>query len=162
MRAFRAFSEKVAAGFPPARSLGVACRFGSMLRRAKAGSQKMRPLKKSGVRVGLAAMAAGLMLGQGQALAADSTRGKLLFTQKYGCFGCHGTEGQGSPVTGPKLAPNPLPYDALASFVRTSNGAMPPFREAILPNEDLADIYAYLQSIKPGPDYKSIPLLNSK
>jgi hypothetical protein len=39
---------------------------------------------------------------------------------------------------------------------------MPPFREAILPNEDLADIYAYLQSIKPAPDWKTIPLLNSK
>jgi hypothetical protein len=38
---------------------------------------------------------------------------------------------------------------------------MPPFREQILPNEDLADIYAYLQSIKPSPDPKSIPLLNN-
>jgi hypothetical protein len=37
---------------------------------------------------------------------------------------------------------------------------MPPYREAILPNDDLADIYAYLQSIKPAADYKSIPLLN--
>jgi mono/diheme cytochrome c family protein len=118
-----------------------------------------------GVRMGLAAMAAGLLLGQGligSALAADAARGKILFTQKYGCFGCHGTEGQGSPVTGPKLAPNPLPYDALSAFVRTSNGPMPPFREAILPNEDLQDIYAYLQSIKPAADYKTIPLLSGK
>jgi mono/diheme cytochrome c family protein len=126
-----------------------------------------------GVRVtaGLAALAAGLfiapilgpiLLGQGAALAADAARGKILFTQKYGCYECHGTQGQGSPVTGPKLAPNPLPYDTLSAFVRTSNGPMPPFREAILPNADLEDIYAYLQSIKPAPDYKSIPLLNNK
>jgi mono/diheme cytochrome c family protein len=113
------------------------------------------------VRVGLAAIAAGLVFGHGAALAADAARGKILFTQKYGCYECHGTEGQGSPVTGPKLAPNPLPFEALSAFVRTSSGAMPPFREQILPNEDLADIYAYLQSIKPSPDPKSIPLLNN-
>jgi len=122
-----------------------------------------------GVRMGLAAMAASLVLSIGivtitpdGALAADAARGKILFTQKYGCFQCHGTEGQGSPVTGPKLAPNPLPYEALSAFVRTSNGPMPPFREAILPNPDLQDIYAYLQSIKPSPDYKTIPLLSGK
>ena len=114
------------------------------------------------VRVGLAAIAASLALGQGPAMAADAARGKILFTQKYGCYECHGTEGQGSPVTGPKLAPNPLPYDSLSAFVRTSNGAMPPFRESILSNADLEDIYAYLQSIKPAPDYKTIPLLNNK
>jgi mono/diheme cytochrome c family protein len=113
------------------------------------------------VRVGLAAMTAGLLLGSGAALAADAARGKILFTQKYGCYECHGTEGQGSPVTGPRLAPNPIPFETLSAFVRTSSGAMPPYREQILPNEDLADIYAYLQSIKPGPDPKSIPLLNN-
>jgi len=113
------------------------------------------------ISVRLAALAAGLLIGQAAALAADAARGKILFTQKYGCYQCHGTEGQGSPVTGPKLAPNPLPFEALSAFVRTSSREMPPFREAILPNEDLADIYAYLQSIKPGPDYKAIPQLNN-
>jgi mono/diheme cytochrome c family protein len=114
------------------------------------------------VRVGLAAIAAGLALGQVQAVAADAVRGKILFTQKYGCYECHGTEGQGSPVTGPRLAPDPKPFETIQAFVRSSNGPMPPFREAILPNDDLADIYAYLQSIKPAPDWKTIPLLNGK
>src|SRR5436309_9815311 len=110
--------------------------------------------------LGLAAFAAILFLCQGAALAADAARGKVLFTQKYGCFQCHGTVGQGSPITGPKLAPNPMPYDALANFVRTTNRLMPPYKEAVLPNEDLQDIYAYLQSIPPSPDPKSIPLLS--
>jgi mono/diheme cytochrome c family protein len=101
-----------------------------------------------------------LVLGQA-AEAADAARGKILFTEKYGCYQCHGTQGQGSPVTGPRLAPNPIPFEALSAFVRTSSREMPPFREAVLPNEDLADIYAYLQSIKPGPDYKTIPMLNN-
>jgi mono/diheme cytochrome c family protein len=115
--------------------------------------------------VRLAAAAAGLVIGliigQAAAPAADAARGKILFTEKYGCYQCHGTQGQGSPVTGPRLAPNPIPFEALSAFVRTTSREMPPFREAVLPNEDLADIYAYLQSIKPGPDYKSIPMLNN-
>jgi mono/diheme cytochrome c family protein len=111
--------------------------------------------------VGLAALAASLLIGQAAAPAADAARGKVLFTQKYGCYQCHGTEGQGSPVTGKQLAPNPLPYEALSAFVRTTSREMPPFKEAVLPEADLADIYAYLQSIKPGPDYKSIPQLNN-
>ena len=93
------------------------------------------------------------------ALAADAARGKILFTQKYGCYQCHGTEGQGSVITGPKLAPDPIPYDALSAFIRTSSRNMPPFREAILPNTDLEDIYAYLKSIPPAKDWKTIPLL---
>ena len=110
--------------------------------------------------LGLAALAASLLASQGGALAADAARGKILYNQKYGCFQCHGTVGQGSPITGPKLAPNPMPYEALSAFVRTTNRQMPPYREPVLPNDDLADIYAYLQSIPAGKDYKSIPLLN--
>ena len=113
------------------------------------------------VSVRLAALAAGLVIGQAAVLAADAARGKILFTEKYGCDQCHGTQGQGSPATGPRLAPNPIPFEALSAFVRTTSREMPPFREAVLPNEDLADIYAYLQSIKPGPDYKSIQMLNN-
>jgi len=123
-------------------------------------------MNMSGFRVSarLATLVAGLMVGQfaigtGAAFAADAVRGKTLFTQKYGCYQCHGTEGQGSAITGPKLAPDPLPYDALSAFVRTSSRNMPPFREQILPNADLEDIYAYLKSIPPAKDWKTIPLL---
>src|SRR5215472_1750881 len=96
------------------------------------------------IRVGLAALAASLLAAHA-AVAADAARGKTLFTQKYGCFECHGTEGQGSAITGPRLAPNPIPYEALSNFVRTSSRNMPPYREKILPDADLQDIYAYLQ-----------------
>jgi len=103
------------------------------------------------------AMAA-LLLWQLEALAASAEKGKILFVQ-YGCFQCHGTVGQGGNA-GPKIAPDPLPYEALANFIRTTSRQMPPYREAVLPNEDLADIYAYLQSIPAPPDYKTIPLLS--
>jgi mono/diheme cytochrome c family protein len=109
----------------------------------------------------LAAFAAGLFVAQGGALAASAENGKIAFV-KHGCWQCHGFEGQGSVATsnGKALAPDPLPFETLSSFVRTTNGPMPPFSEAILSNEDLADIYAYLQSIPKPPDYKTIPLLN--
>jgi|SRR4051812_29476623 len=110
--------------------------------------------------IALATLAGGLFLGAAGASAADAARGKQLFSEKYGCYQCHGYMGQGSPISGPKLAPNPMPYEALANFVRTTNRAMPPYKEQILPNEDLQDIYAYLQSVPASPDPKSIPLLN--
>jgi mono/diheme cytochrome c family protein len=106
----------------------------------------------------LAAVAAGLALGGGDGFAASAEKGKQLFL-KNGCWQCHGERGQGG-VAGRTLAPDPIPFDTLKNFVRTTNREMPPFRESILPDEDLADIYAYLQSIPKGPDPKSIPLLN--
>ena len=108
--------------------------------------------------VGLAALAAGLCIGPGAALAASAEKGKIAYMQ-FGCWGCHGMVGQGG-VTGPKLAPDPIPYEAFVAFTRTTNRAMPPYREAVLSNEDLADIYAYVQSIPKPSDHKSIPLLN--
>jgi ubiquinol-cytochrome c reductase cytochrome c subunit len=105
----------------------------------------------------LAAFAAGTVLGNAAGFAASAEKGKQLFL-KNGCWQCHGESGQGG-VAGRTLAPDPLPFDALKAFVRTTNRAMPPYREQILSDDDLAEIYAYLQSIPKTPDPKSIPLL---
>ena len=124
----------------------------------------MRLVRSTVVRsFGLAALAAGLAtlatFGSSAALAAgDAAKGKQDF-MKYGCWQCHGTIGQGSPVTGPKLAPDPLPLEAMSAFIRNSNRTMPPYREAVLPNQDLEDIHAYLSSVPKPADYKTIPLL---
>jgi ubiquinol-cytochrome c reductase cytochrome c subunit len=115
-------------------------------------------MKSRSVVVGLAAFAASLALGQAGALAASAEKGKQAFLL-HGCWQCHGYQGQGG-VTGLKLAPNPIPFETLSTFVRTTSRAMPPFSKEILSDEDLADIYAYLQSIPKGPDPSSIPLLN--
>src|SRR5579871_4341584 len=111
-----------------------------------------------GAIIGPAAFAAALLVGAAIADAASAEKGKGAFVQ-HGCWQCHGYQGQGG-VTGPKLAPDPIPFETLSNFVRTTSRNMPPFREEILSNDDLADIYAYLQSIPKGPDPKSIPLLN--
>ena len=107
---------------------------------------------------GLAALAASLVLGCGRALAASAEKGKAAYVQ-HGCWACHGFQAQGG-VTGPKLAPDPMPIEAFTAFVRSTDRTMPPYMEAILSNEDLADIHAYLQTIPKSADYKSIPLLN--
>jgi mono/diheme cytochrome c family protein len=76
-----------------------------------------------------------------------------------GCYTCHGTLGQGAS-TGPRLAPDPLPYQAFSQQVRQPRQDMPRYAPQFLSDQDLADIYAYLQSIPQGPAPATIPLLN--
>jgi mono/diheme cytochrome c family protein len=93
--------------------------------------------------------------------AASAEKGKIAFT-KNGCWQCHGFNGQGSVATsnGRVIARTALPLDAFKSFVRTTNGAMPPFRPAVLSDNDLDDIYAYLQSQPQPKAVSDIQLLN--
>ena len=106
------------------------------------------------------AVIAALVVGGGAALAASAENGKIAYV-KHGCWQCHGLLGQGSIATsnGTVIGPSALTFEIFANFVRSANRAMPPYREAILSNADLADIYAYLQSIPKPPDANSIPLL---
>lgn len=82
--------------------------------------------------------------------AGDPERGFETF-MRVGCFQCHGTVGQG-PISGPKLAPDPLPLEALRAYIRAPAQVMPPYVESVLSDEDVADIHAYLESIPPAPD----------
>jgi ubiquinol-cytochrome c reductase cytochrome c subunit len=107
-----------------------------------------------------AAVVGAIGLGAGAALSASAEKGKAAF-MKFGCWQCHGTVGQGGITSqGKVLAPDPLPYESFSAFVRTTNRGMPPYSEVVLPNADLADIYAYLQAQPKTADPKSIPLLN--
>ena len=92
--------------------------------------------------------------------AGNVENGKKLFTSD-GCYECHGFEGQGAQQTSaPTIGPPPLPFEAFAKYVHQPTGSMPPYTAKILPDAELADIYAYLKSIPPPPQPKSIPLLN--
>ena len=97
-----------------------------------------------------------LLLGVCAAHAASPEHGKAVY-MKMGCWQCHGTVGQGG--AGPRIAPDPIPDETFAAFLRTTSRAMPPYREKILSDGDLSDIYAYLQSIPKPADAASIPLL---
>jgi mono/diheme cytochrome c family protein len=96
---------------------------------------------------------------QAAAPTGDATKGKSSF-ERTGCWQCHGRQGQGGR-DGPRIAsPVPMAWPVLSAFVRTTKRAMPPYTEKVLSDQDLADIYAYLRSIPPAPDFKTIPLLN--
>jgi mono/diheme cytochrome c family protein len=74
---------------------------------------------------------------------------------KYGCWQCHGTEGHGT-LAGPKLGPDPIPYEGFSAFVRGSSREMPPYRESVLPEPDLVKIHEYLKSRPPAVDTRSL------
>ncbi|MBR8094673.1 c-type cytochrome [Burkholderia cenocepacia] len=77
---------------------------------------------------------------------ADPETGRAIYMRK-GCFECHGPVGQGSIMSGPALAPSPVPLEAMTAYVRAPKGQMPVYSEKILSDEDLSLIHAYLASI---------------
>ena len=90
--------------------------------------------------------------------ARNAENGKRLY-KRDGCFECHGFEGQGAPVTGPRLAPDPIPIEAFTAYVRHPAGNMPPYTSKVVSDRELAEIYAFLQSVPKPPDAKDIPAL---
>jgi mono/diheme cytochrome c family protein len=89
--------------------------------------------------------------------AGNADHGKELWNTYY-CYSCHGSDGQGG--AGAKVAPNPPNYNRVRSYVRKPTGGMPPYISRNLPDQDLADIYAYLKTIPAAKQAKDIPLLN--
>jgi mono/diheme cytochrome c family protein len=109
----------------------------------------------------LIAAAAFAGLAGGAALAqpkGDGVHGKKIYIT-YGCYQCHGYQGQGSASAGPKLAPNPLPFDAVDRQLRKPRDRMPVYTHVTTSDADVADIYAYLQSIPKAKTVAEIPLL---
>ncbi len=94
-----------------------------------------------------------------QAPQGSAERGKKLYQDKW-CHSCHGTVGQGGERgAGPRIAPSPFPYEAFVMQTRRPRANMPRYPAEFLSDQELADIYAYVASIKPGPAAKDIPLL---
>jgi mono/diheme cytochrome c family protein len=90
--------------------------------------------------------------------AGNAENGKRLFV-KDGCYECHGREGQGSSMSGPRIAPDPIPFDSLLAYVRKPRGEMPPYTAKVISDRELADIYAFLQSRPHPPSAKAKALL---
>ena len=82
--------------------------------------------------------------------AGNAENGKRVF-MKDGCYECHGREGQGSNMSGPRIAPNPPPLEVILGYVRKPSGEMPPYTAKVISDAELTDIYAYLQS-RPRPE----------
>jgi cytochrome c553 len=104
-------------------------------------------------------------------LAQNAGNGKVLFETRYRCYSCHGFSGQNGP--GARLVPMKMTQQAFAAFVRHprdprkdsspsgQQDRMPPYSAKVLPDADLADIYAHIKSLPDSKAAKDIPLLNS-
>lgn len=93
--------------------------------------------------------------------AGDAARGKAIF-EKNGCYECHGYVGQGGTPAGPRIAPDPIPWQAMAAYIRKPAGEMPPFSSKLVPDKDVQDIYAYLKSVPPPADPNRIPTFTAR
>ena len=109
----------------------------------------------------LLAMAASTVFAQEPPPAGSVDRGYPVY-MKFMCYTCHGTLGQGADRGARARSSRRgwLPYPAFALQTRTPRLDMPPYRQQFLSDQELADIYAYLLTIKPSPEAKDIPLLN--
>jgi mono/diheme cytochrome c family protein len=107
----------------------------------------------------MAALAAAISLSApAQGPAGDAARGKAIYMKNM-CDSCHGSAGHGSRY-GPRLTP-PFPWAAFAQQTRHPRESMPRYAVEFVSDQDLADIHAYLSSIKPGPKASDIPLLKN-
>jgi mono/diheme cytochrome c family protein len=94
------------------------------------------------------------------ALSGNAETGKKIFT-KDGCYGCHGREGQGAAQgAGPRVGPTQLSFEAFTNYIRQPTAQMPPYTSKVISGQELADMYAYLQSRPKATPSKDIPLLN--
>jgi mono/diheme cytochrome c family protein len=89
----------------------------------------------------------------------NAENGKKLFTAK-GCYECHNYTAAGG-VTGPRLAPRPIPFPAFTKAIREPREEMAPYTARVLTDQEVADIYAFLLTIPAPPAVNTIPLLNN-
>ncbi len=90
--------------------------------------------------------------------APDAAHGRKVYVQA-GCALCHGTDGQGGGTMRPRLAPNPLPAEAIQGVLRSPGPQMPRYSAKLVSNKDVEDIAAYLRTIPPAKTVDQIPLL---
>ena len=88
-------------------------------------------------------------------------KGKTLYVER-GCWQCHGLAAHGGGIAGPRLAGRLPAWPAFARYVRRPTEEMVPYTEKMLPDTELADIYAWLRAIPPPPPVSSLPQLNRR
>ena len=77
-----------------------------------------------------------------------------------GCWQCHGLVAQGGGIAGPRLAGRVQVWAAFARYVRRPTEEMIPYTVKVLPDQELADIFAWLRSLPPPPAVDRLPLLS--
>jgi len=85
----------------------------------------------------------------------NAKNGRELYL-KYSCYACHGYSGQNGPGT--RLVPARMTVPGFTAYVRNPR-QMPPYTAKVVPDAELADIWAYLQTLPRSSSPKDIPLL---
>jgi len=115
-----------------------------------AGAQNQAPAGRGGAPAAAAPA--------GPAPAGNVQIGQKLFSTYY-CYSCHGSDGQGG--AGVRLmSPNTPNYNQFRTVLRKGSGGMPPYRSAVVPDAEVADLYAYVKSIPAPKSARDIPMLN--
>lgn len=78
--------------------------------------------------------------------------------KKVGCYQCHANEAQGG-LSGPRIGPNVVPFARFSQYTRNPAGDMPPYTSKVLSDQDVADIYAWVQARPRPPAVSTIPQL---
>ena len=90
--------------------------------------------------------------------AGNTANGKRLFEAKA-CYECHGWRGQGG-LAGARLAQTKLNLQGFRNILRNPPPSnMPPYRATVLTDQEIADLFAYIQSFPAPEPAKNIPLL---
>jgi mono/diheme cytochrome c family protein len=91
----------------------------------------------------------------------DAAKGKRIYLAT-GCFACHGRNGQGGAFNGPApvLTKSEYPFDSFKLLLREPPGDMPAYAEKVMPDQEVADIYAYLQTLPGRRAAREIGILN--
>lgn len=94
-------------------------------------------------------------------LLGNTENGEQLFTE-YTCSGCHGYTGETG--LGTRLNPPRMRQARFIQYLRnpTDPERMPPYQEPEVSDQNLADIYAFLESLpSQSPAIEDIPLLQA-
>jgi mono/diheme cytochrome c family protein len=100
----------------------------------------------------------------GKMSAGNARKGKQIF-ETLGCNKCHGSEGEGVSGAGqsggvPRIASTSLALPAFIQLVRKPKGVMPPFGSDRATDSDLADVYAFLETLKPAANEETTAAVN--
>src|SRR5215469_89417 len=79
-----------------------------------------------------------------------------------GCFECHGRNGQGGAFNGPApaLAHTEMGFEAFKEQLRQPANDMPAYATAVMTDQDVGDLLAYVQSLPGRVFFRDIQLLN--
>jgi mono/diheme cytochrome c family protein len=91
----------------------------------------------------------------------DAAAGAKLYVDRA-CWQCHGLAAQGGGIAGPRLAGRVQSWPAFAAYVRRPAEEMIPFTAKVLPDRELADIFAWLTSLPPPPAVETLPVLSPR